>query len=291
MKRLIALFLAICMLMGISAAFAIDKGDARTVIGKDVTSDQKTAIYKTFGIKEGSVTELSITNAEERKALSGLADPSIIESSSVSCVYVEILDEGEGIKVTTSNLSLCTKEMYINALNTAGIKDAKVVVTSAKTGVTGITALADIYKAYEDISGKKLDDTAKLASSLELVTTAELKDKIGNVKAETIVTELEKSLSKNEKLTDDELKTKIQSIAKDKNITLSDSQISELVSLYKSMEKLSPDEIKAKIASLQDTIKKISATQKKISEIFASVQTIFESIGNFFSDIFAKVGK
>lgn len=290
MKRLIALILAICMLTGISSAFAFGKGDARTVIGKDVTAGQKTSVYKSFGVKEGSVTELSITNAEERKALSGLADPSIIGSSSISCVYVEILSEGDGLKVTVSNISLCTKEMYVSALNTAGIKNAKIVVTSPVDGTTGIPALADIFKAYEDMSGKELDTTAKLASSLELVTTAELKDKIGGIKAEAIVGELEKSVSKNEKLTDDELKAKIQSIAKDKNITLSDSQVSELVSLYKSMQKLSPDELKAKIASVQDTIKKISAAQQKISEVLTSIGAFFKSVSSFFSDLFAKIG-
>lgn len=291
MKRIITLIISLCILMGISSALALDKGDARAVIGADVTKEQKTDVYKSFGIKAGSVKELSITNTEEKKALSGLADPSIIGSDSVYCVYVEILSEGEGLKVSVSKISLCTKEMYVSALNTAGIKDAKIIITSAKKDSSGITALADIFKAYEDMSGKKLDETAKFASSLELVTTAELKDTIGDIKAESIVAELEKSIDKNKNMTDEELKAKIQSIAKDKNIALSDSQTNELVSLYKSMQKLSPDEIKAKISSLKDKINKISETQKKIGAIVASIQSLFKSTGNFFYDIFAKIGK
>ena len=290
MKRIISLLLAICLLAGMTMAFSLEKGLARTVIGKDITSSQKTAVYKTFGINEGSVSELSITNAEERKSLSGLADSSIIGTSALSCVYLEILGDGEGLKVSTSNISLCTKEMYANALATAGIKDTKVIVTSPVEGSSGITALADIYKAYEDVSGKKLDETAKLAASLELVTTAELKDKIGDFKAEAVITELEKSLIQKDKMTDDELRAKIQSIAKDKNITLSDSQVSKLISLYKSMEKLNPDELKEKIESLQNTISKFKAAQEKISEIFASVQAALRSAGSFFSDLFAKIG-
>lgn len=290
MKRIISLLLAICLLAGMTAAFSLEKGLTRTVIGADITASQKTAVYKTFGIKGGSVTELSITNAEERKSLNGLADSSIIGTSALSCVYLEILGDGEGLKISTSNISLCTKEMYANALATAGIKDTKVVVTSPIEGSSGITALADIYKAYEDITGKKLDETAKLAASLELVTTAELKDKIGDFKAETIITELEKSLGQKEKLTDDELRAKIQSIAKDKNINLSDSQISKLVSLYKSMQKLSPDELKEKLESLKNTISKFKAAQEKISEIFVSIQAAFKSVDNYFSDIFAKIG-
>jgi len=290
MKRIISLLLAICLLAGMTTAFSLEKGLARTVIGKDITASQKTVVYKTFGINEGSVSELSITNAEERKSLSGLADSSIIGTSALSCVYLEILGDGEGLKVSTSNISLCTKEMYANALATAGIKDTKVIVTSPVEGSSGITALADIYKAYEDVSGKKLDETAKLAASLELVTTAELKDKIGDFKAEAVITELEKNLAQKDEMTDDELRAKIQSIAKDKNITLSDSQVSKLISLYKSMEKLNPDELKEKIESLQNTISKFKAAQEKISEIFASVQAALRSAGSFFSDLFAKIG-
>ena len=58
--------------------------------------------------------------------------------------------------VTTSNITWCTPEMYISALATAGITDAKVVV-AAPFEVSGTAALTGVYKAYEDMTGKKLD--------------------------------------------------------------------------------------------------------------------------------------
>lgn len=50
--------------------------------------------------------------------------------------------------------------MYKNALATAGITDAKVLI-SAPFPVSGTGALTGIYKAYEDMTGVSLNDLAK----------------------------------------------------------------------------------------------------------------------------------
>ena len=71
MKKIISIFLVVCLLTGMVSAFAIDKGVTRAVIGADLTAEQKTAVYKTFGVEAGSVPELSVTNAEERTYLNG----------------------------------------------------------------------------------------------------------------------------------------------------------------------------------------------------------------------------
>lgn len=81
------------------------------------------------------MTELRVTNADERKYLSGYVDDSVIGTNSISCVYIEVLDEGEGLDVTTSNINWCTSQMYVSALATAGITDAKIIVAAPFGGV------------------------------------------------------------------------------------------------------------------------------------------------------------
>lgn len=54
--------------------------------------------------------------------------------------------------VNTSHITYCTSQMYISALATAGITDAKITVT-APFDVSGTAALTGVYKAYEDITG------------------------------------------------------------------------------------------------------------------------------------------
>ncbi|MGI5985788.1 MAG: DUF1002 domain-containing protein [Clostridiales bacterium] len=292
MKRILSFLLAACTLLSMTtSAFALEKGDARAVIGADITEGQKAAVYKAFGIERDSVKELSVTNSEEREYLDGLVASSIIGTRSISCVYIEILGEGEGLQVSTSNINWCTKEMYANALVTAGIDNAKLIVTSPIEGISGTAALTGVYKAYEDITGEQLDEVAKLAGTQELVITAELANEIGDYDAVTIVNELKKILAETVDMTDSELEDEIKSIAADNNISVSDGQIKQLVSLCRSLEKLDPSELKAKVESLQDTVKKLAGAQAKVSEIASSVGSFFKSVGNFFSDLFSKIGK
>ncbi len=72
----------------------------------------------------------------------------------ISSVYVEKLPEGEGITVESKNITWVTNDMYRNAIVTAGIKDAKIIV-AAPFEVSGTAALTGVMKAFEDLTGEK----------------------------------------------------------------------------------------------------------------------------------------
>lgn len=130
MKKILSILLACCLLAGAVPALAVDAGEARAVIGANLTEEQISAVYSNFGVKRGDVTELRVTNADERKYLEGYVEDSVIGTNSISCVYIEVLEEGEGLDVTTSNINWCTSQMYVSALATAGITDAKIIVAA-----------------------------------------------------------------------------------------------------------------------------------------------------------------
>ena len=67
--------------------------------------------------------------------------------------------------------------MYKNALATAGIADAKIIV-AGPFPISGTAALVGTLKAYEEMTGKKLDDKVTDAAMDELVTTGELNKSI-----------------------------------------------------------------------------------------------------------------
>ena len=115
-----------------------------------------------------------------------------------------ILDKA-GTSVELKNINYCTKEMYLSALETAGITDARVMI-SAPYAVSGTGALTGIYKAYEDITGKSLSELAKLAGAEELVLTGELSEYIGSREATEIIRELKKTLDRAQGMTDEEVK-------------------------------------------------------------------------------------
>lgn len=285
MKKLISALLAVCLLAGAVPALAVDAGEARAVIGANLTDEQIADVYKNFGISRGDVTELRVTNADERKYLSGYVDESVIGTNSISCVYIEVLDEGEGLDVTTSNINWCTSQMYVSALATAGITDAKIIV-AAPFEVSGTAALTGVYMAYEDITGEELDETAKLVSTQELTLTAELADKIGSYDSVEIVNELKLLLGETQNMTDEQLRAEIVSIASDLGVTLTDTQINQLISLCRSLEKLNPDELKAKVESVQNTIAKLGQAKETVSNFLTGVKNVWNSIVDFFKNIF-----
>lgn len=285
MKKLISALLAVCLLAGAVPALAVDAGEARAVIGANLTDEQIADVYKNFGISRGDVTELRVTNADESKYLSGYVDDSVIGTNSISCVYIEVLDEGEGLDVTTSNINWCTSQMYVSALATAGITDAKIIV-AAPFEVSGTAALTGVYMAYEDITGEELDETAKLVSTQELTLTAELADKIGSYDSVEIVNELKLLLGETRNMTDEQLRAEIVSIASDLGVTLTDTQINQLISLCRSLEKLNPDELKAKVESVQNTIAKLGQAKETVSNFLIGVKNVWNSIVDFFKNIF-----
>ncbi|MGM9528224.1 MAG: DUF1002 domain-containing protein [Oscillospiraceae bacterium] len=288
MKKVVSVILAAVLLTSVCAAFAIEKGESRAVIGADISAEQKAAVYSSFGVEQGAVSELIVTNAEERSYLDGLVDPSIIGTRSISCVYIEILGEGDGLEVSTSNISWCTKDMYINALVTAGIDDAKVIVTSPISGISGTAALTGIYKAYEDITGQQLDEVAKLAGTQELVITAELADEIGSYDAVLIVNELKLILDQTVNMTDDEVRAEIEYVADQYDITVSEGQKDQLVKLCRSLEKLNPEQLKEKVESVQNTLKKLASAKETAANVSESVKKFFDAVSNFFAKLFSK---
>ena len=290
MKKLITILLIIVMAVGMIVPAYAENIQSRAVIGADLTDDQIAAVYNAFGIKRGDAIELRVTNGEERQWLQGYVDESLIGTRSISCVYVELLPEDSGMDVTTSNITWCTGEMYISALATAGITDARVIV-AAPFEVSGTAALTGVYKAYEDMTGKKLDDLAKLVSTQELTITGELANEIGGMDSTSIVNDLKLMLDETQKMTDDEIRAEIIDIAGRYNVSLTNTQIQQLIDLCRSLEGLDADSLKARVEEVQGTLQKVSDAKTKVVGFVETVKKVVTSVSSFFDrikDIIAK---
>lgn len=278
-KRVFALLLALVLLAGLSvSALAYDAGDTRVTIGADLNADEIKTVYDIFGVNRGDVEEIIVTNTDERAYLSGVVSEAAIGTRAISCVYLEVLDSGNNITVQTKNITYCTASMYISALATAGITDAKVIV-AAPFEVSGTAALTGIYKAYEVITGEPLDELAKEVSSQELAVTADLAQEIGNADSVEIVNQLKLILNETVNMTDDELRQQIVDIAANYNVTLTDAQINELIHLVRSLEKLDTDALLQKVRSVQDTLKKFLSMRDRMDGFTGAVQEFFQKVG------------
>ena len=284
MKKIFSLLLALLLVAGMAVPAYADVNQSRTVIGADLSDEQVEAVYGMFGIRRGDAIELKMTNAEERTYLEGYVDDSLIGTRSISCVYVELLPEGSGMSVTTSNINWCTGEMYISALATAGITDASIIV-AAPFEVSGTAALSGVYKAYEDMTGKKLDDLAKLVSTQELTVTGELAAQIGAMDSTAIVNELKLMLDVTQTMSDDEIRAEIREIASRYNVNLTNTQVEQLLSLCRSLEGLDADSLKARVEEVQGTLQKVSDAKTKVVGFVQGVKKVVDSVSGFFDKI------
>ena len=66
MKRMISVCLCFILMLSLCAPAWADN-PSRTVIGADLSQEQVETVYQSFGLRRGDVTELTMTNAEERQ--------------------------------------------------------------------------------------------------------------------------------------------------------------------------------------------------------------------------------
>ncbi|MEG2203204.1 MAG: DUF1002 domain-containing protein [Christensenellaceae bacterium] len=270
---MIVLTLMMVIAFMVSPAMAATK-DSRVAIGADNTEDQLNSIYGFFNVQRGTVEELVVTNAEEKSYLAGLVPDEKIGNVALSCVYIEAKDNG-GIELKTNNINWVTDEMYRSALATAGITDAKVIVAAYKP-VSGTGALAGIYKAYESITGKTLDESAKITATEELVVTGQLQELLGD-DASKIINDIKGKLPQTKTMTDDEIRQLIRDTASSYNAVLDDAQIEQVLQLVHKFNELNID---------PDTFLKLAQAGEGVQGFFTSVGNFFAGIGDFFSNLF-----
>ena len=289
MKKFLAAALAVAVSFSIfmPVALAVDSGEERVTMGADLTDRQRAAVYQDFGIEEGAVKELTVTNDEERSYLEGLVPDGKIGSVALSCIYIKTLDEGSGLSIELHNINYCTEDMYINALTTAGISDASVIV-SAPFPVSGTGALTGAYKAYEDITGTSLSKLAKAAGAEELVVTGELAEYIGSEDATKMINELKSMLDKTQNMTDDEVRVEIKKLADLYNVSLTSAQLEQVLSLVRKLEGLDADQLQKQLVGIAKAAETANKAGEVASVVYDDVKGFFASVGNFFSGVFGK---
>ena len=164
-KRFVTLGLtAVLSLSSLGLVFA--DGARVVTLGANLTQEQKDTMLKYFGVNKDEVVILEVDNQEERKYLQGVATEAQLGKKTYSCAYVEPTKSGSGINVKTANITWATPAMVATTLSTAGLTDADVVI-AANFPVSGTGALTGIMKAFEDATGKPLEEDKKELASEE----------------------------------------------------------------------------------------------------------------------------
>ena len=277
MKIWLAFLLTFFLILPIQAMADAQAGDVIVTLGENLTADQRASILKEMGVDE-SVEIVTVSNAEEHEYLGQYISSRLIGTKALSSSKITLGERKSGLIVKTHNINWVTEEMYINALATAGVKDAEIYVT-APFEVSGTAALTGIIKAYEITADETISEDVKQAANEEMITTVELGDQIGQEEASALITKIKEEMSVNPPETEEEVKTLVENSASDLGITLTEGQLQSLVDLFNKLKELDID-WNAVGTQLQEA-------KDKLSNYLSSEegQNFLEKIKNFFVSI------
>lgn len=273
----------------------IDKNNDKVEIGKndkpylalgaDLTEEQRKTVLGIMGIDPaalGNYDVVYVTNQEEHQYLDSYISSSQIGSRSLSSVLIIERKKGSGLNISTNNITYCTVGMYKNALVTAGITDADIIV-AGPTGISGTAALVGVFKAYQEMTGQVIDAEVIDVALHELVVTGELEASIEGLtdeEVEEFIAYIKSVIAENDLSDEASINRVIDEACEKYGVVLSDSERQQIVDLLLKLTSLGID-----LDGLVDYAHSLYNSYKN-----GGGSGILWSIGNFFSDLFTAIG-
>ncbi|WP_071395642.1 DUF1002 domain-containing protein [Bacillus tuaregi] len=252
-------------------------GDMIITLGENLSEEQKNMLLSEMNAPDDAQI-ITVSNAEEHQYLGNYVSKSLIGTRAISSSAITIAEKNSGLEVESNNINWVTDEMYINALITAGVKDAKIYIT-APFEVSGTAALTGIIKAYEVSADKAIPEEVKQAANEEMVKSAELGDEIGTENATALITKIKEKMAANPPKTEADIRTIIENAAKELGITLTDAQFQSLLDLFNKLKELNID--------WNQVGDQLTVAKEKLTKYLESEegQGFLESIKQFFINI------
>ena len=126
---------------------------------------------------------------------------------------------------------------------------------------------------------------ASQSDTEEVSVTENLAQQISSMDSGSLVGDLKLMLNETKNMTDEEIRSFIVEIAGRYNVSLTDAQINQLISLCRSLEGLNPDQLKQKVEELQGTVQKLSEAKSKITDFAEKIKSFMESVSAFFEKL------
>ncbi len=264
-----------------------DPKDVYVAFGADLKSDEKATVMNLLGITEDDLDHFTvgeITNEDEKKYLGDYLDAGVIGSRALSSVIVVLGDDGDGIDVETKNISYCTKGMYTNALITAGIENAKVIV-AGPFEITGTAALVGAMRAYSTLTGEEISAESMDTAVNELVVTSQMAEDINAEDVEQLMAFVKAKVVEEGLNNEEAIGKAIDEGASQLGISITEDEKSTIISLMKKINSLDLDinSMKEQAKDLFNKLEDMGIDKEQAKNFF---QKILESIKKFFDGLF-----
>lgn len=262
-------------------------------LGADLSANQRATVLSLMGVTEEDLvnyTVITITNADEHKYLDSYVDPAVIGTRALSSVMVTPAEAGHGVMVTTQNINYCTTGMYRNALLTAGVEDADIMVVGPSQ-ISGTAGLIGAVKAYEQVSGEPISDETLDTAMNELVTTGELVTKsASDEEVEALIAYIKAKLAAGELETEDDIRKAIKEGEQKFGVSLDESEEQQIVDFMLKIKKLGldPNVLLDQAADLYSKFGDELLNKATDDGFLSGLGNIVNSIADFFKGLFKK---
>ena len=257
-------------------------------LGADLSADQQHTVLSLMGIEAkdlGNYDVVYVNNKEEHQYLDSYIASSAIGTRSLSSVVITQTKKGDGLRISTYNINYCTVGMYKNALATAGISDANIIV-AGPFELSGTCALVGILKAYEEMTGEALNEEIVDAAMDELVTTGLLNESIDADPevVEALIADLKEQIAKGALKSEESMRSAIDETAKKYGVSLSGEEKEKLLRLLEKLKGLDLDweSIANQAANWADRIGTQAIESGFLEKFMEWIRSIIEAIKSFF---------
>ncbi|MCR5282640.1 MAG: DUF1002 domain-containing protein [Lachnospiraceae bacterium] len=312
---ILGLFVTLAQSRSVYASSGVKFDKPIIAFGADLSADQRASVLSQMNLTEADLSGyqvLTITNQQEHQYLDQYLDSSVIGSKALSCVRILPAETGAGVSVTTKNITYCTTGMYRNALLTAGVQDADILVVGPSP-ISGTAGLIGAIKAYENVSGEAVSDQKLDTAMDELITTGEIAEALNEVdasgklseedaeKVEQLIAFVKAKVAAGELETDADVEQAIAEGEEKFGIMLDDTEVKKIVEVMDKIRELGIDP-NLLVSQAEDLYQKFGAdfinhvtdpdVEKQVAEEMIKgtasgyIQKFVDAIKGFFAKIF-----
>ena len=298
MKKLITLLFSAVLLLSMPVMAAevdqsrivnIDASKSIIALGADLSAEQRATVLSLMDVTEADLANyqvVTITNDMEHQYLDAYMDASVIGSKSLSSVKITPAESGHGVLVTTKNINYCTTGMYRNALLTAGVSDADILVVGP-TEISGTAALIGAIKGYEAMSGESVSDTTLDTAMNELITTGEIAMQDADSQdIEELIAFVKAKVAAGGRDSDDQIRSAIEEGEDKFGVTLTEDEINQIIAIMQKINQLGLDP-NVLVSQAEDLYSKFGKDFLKNLDTDAIAKEVAKSAASGF---FAKIG-
>jgi uncharacterized protein YpuA (DUF1002 family) len=280
-KLLIGLILIIIMLSPVYSA----SGFAVTY-GKTTYANMKNTVISYFQSKTSKnindATSKVVTASEVNAISTNITGNTYPSSQIFSCAMVDLsYNQGIDVVVDTSKITVVTPKMYANALESCGINNGYVVVSSP-VSASGEGALAGVLDSYEIAVGTPIPEQAKKAATEELHTETQIVNETGQDpnKIADLFSNAKNQIQSQNLQDPAKIKVIVVNIANNMNINLTDQQAQQIANTISDSQKA-----QSSLTDFKNQLQNATNQATKSGGIIDQIMNYLHSIYNYLTNL------